>query len=123
MPDFGDLLRRLRGNRPQRDVALELNLPVTTLSTLENQKQVPRGAVLKQLCTYYGVPPAYFYAEPSTQARKTDAAMRWLQMVKDNSAAKEAIAFYAPIDVSDALKNRIAERLRQMKNAQIATGE
>ena len=43
MPKFGELLRRLRGDRSQREVADELGMPVTTLSTLENQEPSREG--------------------------------------------------------------------------------
>jgi len=46
MENFGERLRRLRGDRSQKEVATKLGLPVTTLSSLENQDTIPRGEVL-----------------------------------------------------------------------------
>ena len=46
--DFGSRLRRLRGTRTQKQVAADLQMPITTLSTLENQQAVPRGVMLKR---------------------------------------------------------------------------
>ena len=76
MPDFGQLLRRLRGGRSQREIAVELQMPVTTLSTLENQEAVPRGLVLKKLAGYFGVSVSYFYSSSASEMRATGAASR-----------------------------------------------
>lgn len=115
MAGFGDLLRRLRGSRTQKEVASLLEMPVTTLSTLENQEAVPRGAVLKRLADFYGVPLNYFYAAPSAEMKATDTAKAWLHQLK-NTAAKEAtIATYGPPHLSKELKQRIAEAIKQQK--------
>ncbi len=78
MPNFGEILRRLRNNRSQREVASELKMPVTTLSTLENQGSVPRGSVLKKLADYYGVSVAYFYVASPSEMKPSGAARAWL---------------------------------------------
>src|SRR5579871_4744083 len=68
------VVNRLRGSRTQKEVASLLEMPVTTLSTLENQEAVPRGSVLKRLADFYGVPLNYFYAAPSAEMKATDTA-------------------------------------------------
>jgi len=116
MPKFGELLRRLRGNRSQREVAADLQMPVTTLSTLENQESIPRGPVLKKFAGYYGVSLAYFYTGSGSEVRSTGAASAWLQTVRkgvDVPHAKETIATYASADFSEDFKNKIADKIAQ----------
>ena len=55
MAHFGERLRLLRGRRSQKRVAEELQIPPTTLSTLENQENLPRGEMLQKLTNYFGV--------------------------------------------------------------------
>jgi transcriptional regulator with XRE-family HTH domain len=116
MTKFGELLRRLRGNRSQREVAANLQMPVTTLSTLENQESIPRGPVLKKFADYYGVPLAYFYATSGAEPRSSGAASAWLQTVRktgDVAHVKETIATYGSSDFSEDLKNKIAEKISE----------
>src|SRR5216684_8083013 len=119
MAEFGELLRRLRGNRTQREVANDLGMPVTTLSTLENQNDVPRGPVLKQLCEFYGVPSSYFYGDRTGKMKNTESAREWLRLVRENAAQKEKIAFSGPLDISPALEKQISDKLREKKNAEV----
>ncbi len=116
MAGFGDLLRRLRGSRTQKEVASGLGMPVTTLSTLENQETVPRGSVLKRLADYYGVPLSYFYSAPSAEIKATDAAKAWLQQVKKTESKEKNIATFASPDFPDDVKRRIATMISQRKN-------
>jgi transcriptional regulator with XRE-family HTH domain len=113
MPDFGQLLRRLRGGRSQREAAAELQMPVTTLSTLENQQTVPRGPVLKKLAGYYGVSVSYFYSSSATEMKPTGAASAWLQTVRRDSNVKETIATYAQPDYSEEIRSKIAEKIAE----------
>jgi transcriptional regulator with XRE-family HTH domain len=113
MPNFGELLRRLRGSRSQREVATDLQMPVTTLSTLENQETVPRGPVLKKLAVYFGVSVTYFYSSSASEMKSTCAASAWLQRVRHNSNIKETIATYAPPDYPEEIKNKIAEKIAE----------
>ena len=113
MPNFGELLRRLRGGRSQREAAAELQMPVTTLSTLENQQSVPRGPVLKKLAGYYGVSISYFYSSSAAEMKPTGAASAWLQTVRRDSNVKETIATYAQPDYSEEIKNKIAEKIAE----------
>jgi hypothetical protein len=66
----------------QWQVALDLEMPVTTLSTRENQEAVPRGIVVKRLADVYGVPPSYFCVAPSAEMKATDGANAWLQQLR-----------------------------------------
>lgn len=116
MPNFGELLRRLRGGRSQREVAGELQMPVTTLSTLENQQGVPRGPKLKKLADYYGVSASYFYSSSATEMKSTEAASAWLQTVRQNSDVKDTIATYASPKYSDEVKNKVAEKIAEKIN-------
>lgn len=113
MPDFGQLLRRLRGGRSQRKVAAELQMPVTTLSTLENQQSVPRGPVLKKLAGYYGVSVSYFYSSSAAEMKRTAAASAWLQTVRRDSNVKETIAMYAQPDYSEEIQDKIGEKIAE----------
>jgi transcriptional regulator with XRE-family HTH domain len=117
MPTFGELLRRLRGSRSQREVAVELDMPVTTLSTLENQEVVPRGAVLKKFADYYGVPLTYFYPPATSEPRATDSAREWLKFVSRSSQSSDGIATHAPPEYPDDIKKRFAEIIREKKHA------
>ena len=114
--DFGSRLRRLRGTRTQKEVAADLQMPITTLSTLENQQSVPRGVTLKRLADYYGVPVTYFYSPPTSEMRATDAARAWLSTVKTAHVKKDIIATFAPPQFSDELKRRIADKIKQKKH-------
>ncbi len=116
MAGFGDLLRRLRGSRTQKEVALALGMPVTTLSTLENQEAIPRGSVLKKLADFYGVPLSYFYAAPSTEMKATDTAKAWLHQLKNTAVKEGTIATYGPPHLSEELKRRIGETIKQKKD-------
>jgi transcriptional regulator with XRE-family HTH domain len=116
MPNFGELLRRLRGGRSQREVAGDLQMPVTTLSTLENQQSVPRGPMLKKLAGYYGVSISYFYSSSATEMKPTGAASAWLQTVRGDSNVKETIAAYAQPDYSEEIQDKIAEKIAEKVN-------
>jgi transcriptional regulator with XRE-family HTH domain len=116
MAGFGDLLRRLRGGRTQKEVASELGMPVTTLSTLENQETIPRGAVLKRLADFYSVSLSYFYIAPSAEMKASDGAKAWLQQLKGSHAKENIIATFASPDFPDDLKRKIAETIKQKKN-------
>lgn len=116
MPTFGELLRRLRGSRSQREVAADLQMPITTLSTLENQESIPRGPVLKKFAAYYGVSVAYFYTSTGSEMRPTSAASAWLETVRqgtDVANVKETIATYSSSDYTDEMKDQIAEKIAE----------
>ena len=115
MPPFGELLRRLRGDRPQRAVAADLGMPVTTLSTLENQESVPRGPVLKKLANYYGISLGYFYQQTGTEMRPSNSAKEWLDFLKAKPAVKDGIATHAPPEYPDEIKKQFSEKIQEKK--------
>lgn len=117
MPKFGELLRRLRGSRSQREVSLELGMPVTTLSTLENQDTLPRGPVLKKFADYYGVPLTYFYPAITSEPKATDSARAWLKQVAQEANGIEGIATHAPPEYPEEIKRMFAEKIREKKHA------
>jgi transcriptional regulator with XRE-family HTH domain len=95
-------------------------MPVTTLSTLENQESVPRGPVLKRLADYYGVPLTYFYSSNASEMKPSDSAREWLHSLRHKSVNVEAIATYAPADYPEDVKKQFAEKIRQKKHADIS---
>jgi transcriptional regulator with XRE-family HTH domain len=113
MENFGDRLRRIRGDRSQREVAKELGMPPTTLSSLENQDSIPRGEVLQKLAEYFRVPLNYFYEPQSSNLTSTDAARNFLLSLKQPLKGRETVATNANIPVDDAVRQRIAERIKE----------
>ncbi len=109
MEHFGKRLRRLRGERSQKEVASDLEMPQTTLSTLENQEAVPRGEVVERLAKFYNVPVAYFY--PSRPA--THAARAWLKSLKEPAEGEDTVATHATTVLDEGTKQKIAERIKQ----------
>lgn len=75
--NFGKSLRRLRGERSQREVAAALGIPTTTLSSLEQQDTVPRGPMLEMLCGHFGVAVDYFFPVPE---KEISPAVEWLRL-------------------------------------------
>jgi len=120
---FGQLLRRLRGTRSQKDVAGDLGMPVTTLSTLENQETVPRGPVLKKLADYFGVPLTYFYTPPTSEMRPTDAAKDWLLSLRQQPVKRDVIATHAPAEYPEEIKQQFAEKIKLKKRAETSDHE
>jgi transcriptional regulator with XRE-family HTH domain len=114
MENFGERLRRLRGNRSQRKIASEMGKPQTTLSTLENQSAAPRGKVLEELANFYGVPVSYFLAESGP----TDKAREWLRSVRQtNCRGKETVATHAESPVADTEKEVFAKWIDKIAQA------
>lgn len=113
MENFGERLRRLRGTRSQKDVASELGLPVTTLSSLENQGSVPRGDVLQKLIEFYKVPVGYFYNAGPPQVRASDAAKAWVQQLREPARGQDTVATQSNMHLDEKDRERIAERIRR----------
>ena len=107
---FGKRLRRLRGNRSQREVAAELEIPTTTLSSLEQQDTIPRGAMLQRLCDYFDVSVDYFF--PSEQ-KATSNARQWLQDLRRMQFdVSPTIATHSAVAFDDKIKSDFAKHLR-----------
>lgn len=119
MENFGERLRRLRGERSQREIASDLEMPVTTLSSLENQKTIPRGEVLEKLADYFKVPMNYFFKNLEIEPTGTDAAHAWLEQVREPAIGKQTVATQANILLDEETKEKIAERLR-LRNAKVS---
>jgi len=108
---FGKRLRRLRGQRPQREIADALKIPTTTLSSLEQQETVPRGLMLQRLADYFGVSVDYFYPP---EKKTTQSAREWLRHLRQVSFdAAPTIATHSDIDFDDATKERFAVQVRK----------
>lgn len=113
MENFGHRLRRLRGDSSQKDVAADLGIPVTTLSTLENQDTIPRGEVLQKLAEYYKIPITYFYKNASTEIKASDAAHAWVQQLREPAEGKDTVATQSNIQLDEKDLEKIAERIRR----------
>jgi transcriptional regulator with XRE-family HTH domain len=113
---FGRRLRRLRGERSQKEVAEAIGIPATTLSSLEQQETVPRGPVLQRLADHFGVPREYFYP-PGRGA--TAGAREWLRELRQTPfEAAPTIATHADVDFDDETKERFAENVRHRLETQ-----
>jgi len=111
MLHFGERLRHLRGNRSQKDVARELGIPQTTLSTLENQERAPRGERLQELVDFFGVPAEYFLGEQS--AEPSPSARAWLMEIRSSEAKSARIATHSGRRLSDQQEQQIREKIRE----------
>ena len=119
MENFGERLRKLRGDRPQKDIAAHLGIPTTTLSTLENQDTIPRGEVLKKLAECYKVPISYFYETGSPEVRSSAAAHAWLHSLREPAVGKDTVATQSNTQFDDETLEKIAERMR-LRRAKIS---
>lgn len=107
---FGKRLRRLRGERSQREIAAELGIPTTTLSSLEQQESIPRGAMLQRLCDHFGVPVDYFF--PS-EPKATPTARQWLKELRElQFDVRPTIATHSAMDFDENVKAEFAKHLR-----------
>jgi transcriptional regulator with XRE-family HTH domain len=97
-------------------------MPVTTLSSLENQSTIPRGEMLKRLADYYKVTVNYFFDMSGAEPGVTDVARAWLQRLREPAKGKDTVATQANIMLDDQTKERIAERLRK-RNAKVSNDE
>ena len=120
MEKFGERLRKLRGERPQKEIATLLGIPTTTLSTLENQDTIPRGEVLRKLADCYKVPISYFYEATTTpKVRSSSAAHAWLQSLREPAVGKDIVATQSTAQLDDDTLEKIAERMR-LRRAKIS---
>jgi transcriptional regulator with XRE-family HTH domain len=108
---FGRRLRRLRGERSQKEVAESIGIPATTLSSLEQQETVPRGPMLHRLANHFGVPPEYFFP-PKREV--TAGARDWLRELRSISfKPSPTIAAHSDIHLDEETKQKFAENVRK----------
>lgn len=110
MEHFGERLRRLRGDRPQKSVAEALDIPQTTLSSLEKQQSIPRGEILAKLADFFGVPIDYFYDVPKPQS--TEPAKAWLKQVRGDLKGRNTIAAHSKSPMDESVREKIAQRIK-----------
>jgi transcriptional regulator with XRE-family HTH domain len=118
MENFGERLRRLRGDRSQKEVAQGMGIPQTTLSTLENQQSVPRGEVLARLTEYFKVPITYFYRSHTEPLRSTESAKQFLESIRTEPfSGKPTVATHTESgeDFDEDTKRLIAEKIHQKR--------
>lgn len=102
---FGKRLRRLRGERSQKEVAAGIGVPTTTYASLEQQETVPRGPVLQRVCDYFGVVPDYFF--PPVK-KETSPAREWLREQRSRSFdVAPTIATYSLSQASSEEKEKL----------------
>jgi transcriptional regulator with XRE-family HTH domain len=112
---FGERLRRLRGEKSQREVATALEIPTTTLSSLEQQQTVPRGPMLQRLSGYFGVDPDYFF--PAGK-KESSAAREWLRAQRSRSFnVVPTVATYSIWEISQDEKERLDTLIGEKKVA------
>jgi transcriptional regulator with XRE-family HTH domain len=117
MEHFGERLRRLRADRSQKAIADALGIPQTTLSSLENQKSVPRGDVLNKLATFFSVPVSYFYS--AAEPVPSEAAKAWLQQLKSEDVkGRETVAAHSSTPLDSATREAIAAKLKDKSGEQ-----
>jgi transcriptional regulator with XRE-family HTH domain len=109
MEQFGEKLRRLRGETTQKTVAEALDMPQTTLSSLEKQRSVPRGEVLTKLADFFKVPVEYFYDEP--ERKRSEGALAWLEQLKADTKGRETIATHSSARLDPKVSEHIAKRM------------
>jgi putative transcriptional regulator len=111
MEHFGERLRRLRGERPQKVVAESLGMPQTTLSSLEKQQSIPRGDLLKKLADFFGVQVTYFYT--ASNLTSSEAGKAWLEHLKSSIKGRDTIATHSPTGIDSQTKEKIAAKLKE----------
>jgi transcriptional regulator with XRE-family HTH domain len=107
---FGERLRRLRGDRPQKSVAEALDIPQTTLSSLEKQQTIPRGELLAKLAEFFGVPIDYFYDAP--QPESTKSAKEWLDSLRGDLKGRDTIAAHSRDLIGSSDREKIAQKIK-----------
>jgi transcriptional regulator with XRE-family HTH domain len=108
---FGERLRRLRGDRPQKSVAEALEIPQTTLSSLEKQQTIPRGEILTKLADFFGIPIDYFYEVPEPES--TESAKEWLNHLRGDLKGRNTIAAHSRDLIGRSDKEKIAQRIKK----------
>ncbi len=111
MQHFGEKLRRLRGDTPQKAVAGALDIPQTTLSSLEKQKTIPRGDILKRLADFFAVPVEYFYDVPPVQP--SEPAKTWLRQLRTDMKGRDTVATHSGVPLDAETREKIAQKIRK----------
>lgn len=111
MEHFGERLRRLRGDKPQKSVAEALDIPQTTLSSLEKQESIPRGDILKKFADFFGIGIDYFYDAPEPQSSKP--ARAWLEHLRSDLKGSTAIATHSRVPLGEKAQNKITEVIKE----------
>lgn len=111
MANFGERLRLLRGRRSQKRVAEELNIPPTTLSTLENQGSLPRGEMLEKLADYFGIPVSYFF--PSEPTKPSQAARGYLMSIRQATPSSRAVPTHSTLDLGEERQQKVLDVIRK----------
>ena len=115
MAHFGERLRLLRGRRSQKRIADELEIPPTTLSTLENQESLPRGEILEKLANHFGVPVSYFI--PTKPARPSETAKTYLTLIRGADPQSRGVVPHSKDVLNEKDLEKVGERIRKI-NAQ-----
>jgi transcriptional regulator with XRE-family HTH domain len=115
--NFGQRLRRLRGDRSQKEVADALKMPPTTLSSLEAQENIPRGELLQKLANFFRVPITYFYSDPQPATKGTDAARQYLKQLLQPAHGIETVATQSNVLLNEDERQRLAEILKNNAKA------
>jgi transcriptional regulator with XRE-family HTH domain len=123
MNSFGERLRRLRGNRSQKEVAALLGIPQTTLSTLENQVSVPRGGVLKMLAEQFHVPVTYFFPQEPPTVLATEKAKALLDSLRRSAEqGKPTVAMHTNpgegCEFDEEAKQLVADKIHKLAKTQ-----
>jgi transcriptional regulator with XRE-family HTH domain len=111
MAHFGERLRLLRGRRSQKRIADELEVPPTTLSTLENQESLPRGEILEKLANYFGVPVSYFF-QPK-RAQPSEAARSYLTLIRSADPRSRGIVTHSTELLDEKDSEKVGEVIRK----------
>jgi|GEM_PF-2494572 len=111
MVHFGERLRLLRGRRSQKRIAEELGIPPTTLSTLENQENLPRGEMLEKLANYFGVQVSYFF--PTEPTKPSDAARGYLMSLKQATGTSHRTPTHSTLELDDEKQQKLRDVMRQ----------
>ena len=114
MEHFGEKLRRLRGERTQKSVAEDLKIPQTTLSSLEKQKSIPRGDVLKNLADYFSISIDYFYDAPGLQS--SEEAKAFLNGLRKDFEARDTVATHSSVQYDAKTLEQIFAKLREKRD-------
>jgi transcriptional regulator with XRE-family HTH domain len=115
MENFGQRLRRLRGDRSQREIAEALKMPPTTLSSLEAQESIPRGEMLRKLADFFRVPVTYFYAESHPSLKPTDAGRQYLKRLREPTHVADTVATQSSAPLDDAARRKIFDLIRRKR--------